>query len=154
MCEHDVHEYIIDNDMDVFCLKEMWLKEKGDEVLLSQMTHPGYPFINSPRPTGWGGRIAIIHKFHLILKSTPTQHSFVSFECHTLTLSAGKLSYLSAKLIWIYCPSWSKKKNIYKNSTLFFFEEFSLLRTDVSVSCENDCALPWRLQCSLWKSEW
>ena len=38
----NVHNCLIDHDIDVFCLTETWLEHKGDEVLISQMIPPGY----------------------------------------------------------------------------------------------------------------
>ena len=41
----DIHDCIVENDLDVFVVTETWLKEKGDELVITDMTPPGYNFV-------------------------------------------------------------------------------------------------------------
>ncbi|KAK7481998.1 hypothetical protein BaRGS_00026801, partial [Batillaria attramentaria] len=64
----DIHELVSDKELDVLCLTETWLREKGDEVSAAEMTPSGYSFHSTPRLSGRGGGIAIIYKSHLNVK--------------------------------------------------------------------------------------
>ncbi|KAK7497772.1 hypothetical protein BaRGS_00010906 [Batillaria attramentaria] len=50
----DVYDCVTDHQFDLFFMTETWLKEKGDEVAITELTPPGYTFLHVPRTTGRG----------------------------------------------------------------------------------------------------
>ena len=48
----DIHEMILEKEIDLLCLTETWLREKGDEVAIDEMTPPGYTLHSRPHLTG------------------------------------------------------------------------------------------------------
>ncbi|KAK7497763.1 hypothetical protein BaRGS_00010897 [Batillaria attramentaria] len=61
----DVYDCVTDHQFDLFFMTETWLKEKGDEVAITELTPPGYTFLHVPRTTGRGGGIGVLFRSHL-----------------------------------------------------------------------------------------
>lgn len=72
-----INEFIVDNNLDFFCITETWHKPL-DYFSLNQTTPPGYTYIEKARPDGRGGGTAVIYKKDIKVTaiSIPTIHSF------------------------------------------------------------------------------
>ena len=114
---HNLHELVIDNNVDVLALTETWLYEKGDETCLADLTPKGYTCRSFPRKDGKGGGIAIVLKKEIDSVTSYTELDFSSFECIKLTIK-------SKTLLCVYRPPPSR---VNKSSHSIFREEFQNL---------------------------
>ncbi|MGZ1095521.1 endonuclease/exonuclease/phosphatase family protein, partial [Streptococcus thermophilus] len=55
-----VNDLITDQNLDVLCLTETWLKSE-DYITLNESTPHDYRYKNEPRPKGKGGGVATIY---------------------------------------------------------------------------------------------
>ena len=44
-----VNDFILDNDVDIFCVTESWLNPSGDEAKRADLAQPGYKTLSFPR---------------------------------------------------------------------------------------------------------
>ena len=74
--------YIMENSIDMMFITESWLSgNPTDDVIIGEVTPPGYQFFNIPRISdNNGGGIAVIFKEELGLRTFPTGHTFTTFE--------------------------------------------------------------------------
>lgn len=115
-----LQDLILDSDADIAFLTESWLRPIGDEVLLDELTPPGFTATSIPRPHGPGGGLCVISKTQLQVV-TKEILTFPSFECCESTiLCDGKTSTFVA----IYRPP-PNKKNQQKQSQ--FIEDLQSL---------------------------
>ena len=62
-----INDFIISNDIDIFCATESWFKESGDEPKLRDLSPDGYTPFSFPRPTSTcGGGIAFVISDRLV----------------------------------------------------------------------------------------
>jgi hypothetical protein len=77
-------ELIIDHNVDLMFLTETWLGADSDQVVIGELTLPGFNFINLPRPTskhgGHHGGIGILHRCSVKLQTQPSDFVAESFE--------------------------------------------------------------------------
>ena len=114
---HNLHELVIDNNVDVLALSETWLYEKGDENCIADLTPKGYTCRSFPRKDGKGGGIAFVLRKEIDSVTTYTELAFSSFECIKLTIK-------SKTLLCVYRPPPSQ---VNKSSHPIFREEFQNL---------------------------
>uniref|UniRef100_A0AAQ6IK29 Endonuclease/exonuclease/phosphatase domain-containing protein n=1 Tax=Anabas testudineus TaxID=64144 RepID=A0AAQ6IK29_ANATE len=74
-----VNETITDQEFDILCLTETWIKQ-DEYVALNEATPPGYSYIHQPRLTGRGGGVAVIYNDKLTIVQKHV-HKFKAFEC-------------------------------------------------------------------------
>ena len=85
-------DWILESGCDITFITESWFYKEGDEVLIAELTPPGFTPIHVPRLTGPGGGLCVLHKEALCVTSTVI-HDFKSFEaCEFKVTSAGKLT--------------------------------------------------------------
>ena len=65
-----IHDIINDRKTDFVCLTETWQNQQ-DFFTLSQVTPPGYVYLQKPRSLGRGGGLAVIHKAEIPIKQLP-----------------------------------------------------------------------------------
>ena len=59
---HQVKDYIIDHDIDIFFITETWVHDNlRDALILSAATPPGFTYLSFPRLNRRGGGIAVFH---------------------------------------------------------------------------------------------
>ena len=80
-----VNDLISENQIDLFCLTETWLREE-EYVSLNESTPPSHSNIHRPRDTGRGGGVAAIYHSCLQISHRP-KAKYTSFESLTLNLS-------------------------------------------------------------------
>ena len=73
-----VNETITDQEFDVLCLTETWIKP-NEFVALNEASPPGCSYIHQPRLTGRGGGVAVIYNDNLGVTQKPS-HKFNAFE--------------------------------------------------------------------------
>jgi hypothetical protein len=95
-----IQEFITDNSLDILSLTETWLQPDASSSTLKSLTPQGFSYINSPRPAGRGGGIAVIYKSTLQVKTLKLP-SYVSFESLGLKFSCSTTSFTC---IIIYRP--------------------------------------------------
>ena len=59
-------DYVLNKDVDLMLFTETWLAE-DDNVVIGELTPPGYSFINVPRREATGGGIGALYKSNLNL---------------------------------------------------------------------------------------
>ena len=96
---------------------ETWLKYKRDTSVIKDMLPNGYSIEHTPRPTGKGGGVAIIHRSSLQLRKETTD-TFRSFEHVACRLKTPKLS---VRVVVVYRPPPSAKNGL---TTAIFFDEW------------------------------
>ena len=52
-----INEEIIQHDWDILAITETWLKQTGDEAIVTELLPPGYTFRHVARPCGRGGGV-------------------------------------------------------------------------------------------------
>ena len=77
-----LHNYLADHPTDILSLNENWLQPTDSDYFISSLAPSGFSILNSPRLTGHGGGLAVIHKSFLKIKSFRARNfpSPVSFE--------------------------------------------------------------------------
>ena len=124
---NDLHDILIDEDIDVAFLTETWLRDEGDEAHIANLTQKNYSIASFPRldtKNRSGGSIAIVFKADLYRNIHCKRLLFSSFECVEVKLTVNKLS---AVCLIIYRRAPTKKNNISSNE---FFIEFPKLLND------------------------
>jgi hypothetical protein len=116
-----VSEYVLDKDLDVFCLTETWLSNY-DAIDVSDLCPQGYSFINYPRDNGKGGGIGIIHRSGLVIKQTKLhlKDYYRTFEFGTVTI----VGTVSCLLVVVYRPPPSERNGLKECEFLLEFEDF------------------------------
>ena len=118
----EIHNFVVDEKIDMFFLTETWLYEKGDEVFIQEMTPSDYKFYSFPRTNGQvGGGLGVMCSNHLVDKMVVSKLDYITFEAIEVKL----FDMSTAKsFICIYRPPRSKK-NKFKTSD--FRNEFNQL---------------------------
>ncbi len=117
-----IHDFIVDQDLDLLALTETWLKgDSRDNVIIQEILPPGYKIIQQAR-AGRGGGIAVIHRDSIDIKCTPlpSNSQITSFEAIECDLTMKQ----SAKLFVVYRPPPSTKNGLTFKTFLSDFSEF------------------------------
>jgi hypothetical protein len=115
----DIHDLILEKELDVLCLTETWLKEAGDEPVIGELVPPGYTFTHRARRTGQrGGGVGLVYRRQFKVQVCK-ERVFSSFDIVELCLSRGKQS---VHIACIYRPPPSKKNKLTSQD---FFREFA-----------------------------
>ena len=69
-----ITEEIIQHDWDIFAITETWLKQTGDEEIVTEHLPPGYTFHHVARPCDRGGGVAIVYRNTYYTKILPKLH--------------------------------------------------------------------------------
>ena len=112
-------DLVLEKKFDVFLISETWLSETGDEVIIRQLTPPGYSFLHCPRQGGGSGGVGLLYRSCLRLELVKKLVNYTSFEYIAVNLT---LSKETLTLACIYRPPRSNKNKL-KDST--FHSEFS-----------------------------
>ena len=96
---------------------ETWLQYKRDASVIKDMLPNGYSIEHTPRPTGKGGAVTIIHRSSLQWRkeTTDTSRSFEHVSCRL------KTPELSVRVVIVYRPPPSAKNGL---TTAIFFDEW------------------------------
>jgi hypothetical protein len=114
----DIHDLILEKELDVLCLTETWLKEAGDEPVIGELVPPSYTFTHRVRRTGQrGGGVGIVYRRDFKVQVCK-ERVFSSFDIVELCLSRGKQS---VHIACIYRPPPSKTNKLTSQD---FFREF------------------------------
>ena len=113
-----IHDFTIDNDVDIICLTETWLKSENvnNQSVINKLTPNGYVFKHVAR-AGRGGGVGFLYKKTLKIGQISLD-KFKSFEIMGMSVN----SFPSISIFIINRPPSSGRNNI---STSLFFEEFS-----------------------------
>ena len=103
---YTICDFFLENKYDVFLISETWLSETGDEVLIKQLTPPGYSFLHCPREGGGSGGVGLLYRSCLKLEQTKKEITYQSFEYITVRLT---LSKETITLVCIYRPPRSNR---------------------------------------------
>ena len=116
----EIADYTRDFNMDIVALTETWLTgTETDQVVIGDVTPPGYVFNHIPRTNRKGGGVAILSKTCLKIK-THVPYKAKSFENFQATITC---SGTTIRLAVIYRLHPHIKKNGVRNHD--FFEEFA-----------------------------
>ena len=120
---HLICDLIDDMSIDILCISETWLYEKGDEATKKQLKPETYEILSKSRKGRSGGGLAFIHRTPLVKKDIDSSFSFshLSYELFCSELS---LNGIKTLLICIYYPGYSKKHTY---SRAKFIDEFAEL---------------------------
>ncbi|GFS11677.1 protein timeless-like [Elysia marginata] len=104
-------------------ITETWIREKGDEPVITSLTPPKYSYEPFPRSSGKGGGIGILYKNSLssVLHFADKKQPVVTFETAIATLS---ISTRKITFVCIYRPPPSKNNKLKTSDFLCEFEEF------------------------------
>ena len=116
IADHIIVQFI-EHNIDVMAICETWLQYKRDTSVIKDMLPNGYLIEHTPRPTGKGGGVAIIHRSSLQLRKETTD-TFRSFEHVSCRL---KTPELSVRVVVVYRPPSSAKNGL---TTAIFFDEW------------------------------
>ena len=128
-----IYDFIIEQDIDMFFLQETWLKQRGDEGKLKELTPPGYSAKSYPR-SYHGGGLAIVFRDTLspyLTINTVFPFPHLSFECFQVVLTLPKRSIR----LWNVYRTHPSNKN--KLTDDIFFDEFPELLTSSSLTTSS-----------------
>ena len=57
-----INEEIIQHVWDILAITETWLKQTGEEAIVTELLPPGYTFHHVARPRGRGGGVAVVYR--------------------------------------------------------------------------------------------
>ena len=69
-----INEEIIQHDWDILAITQTWLKQTGDEAIVTELLPPGYTFHHVARPRGRGGGVAVVYRNTYNTKILPKLH--------------------------------------------------------------------------------
>ncbi len=123
-----VKDYVVEQDIDVLCLTETWLKPgTGDVPKIGDLKPEGYKLPHEPRIKGRGGGVGVLHRSNVnILPQTSVE--FKSFEYMETIL---KTSTKCVRVIVIYRPPPSQENGL---TCRMFLEEFSTFLEQQTIS--------------------
>ena len=98
----------------MMAISKTWLKSSRDSNVIKDIVPNGYCIKQTPRLTGKGGGVAIIHKSEIVLHKQDTD-AFRSFEHIEHRL---KTPMSSMRIVVFYCPPQSAKNGL---TTIVFF---------------------------------
>ena len=129
----ELHDLLIDKDLDILILTETWLYETGDEVLIKEMTPPGYKFFSFPRNNGQsGGGIGFMVKEDLCKNLLFFKLPYTTFEAVEARIFCLSTSF---SIICVYRPPSSKKNHAsiktFRDEFHNLLEAFNNVRRDV-----------------------
>ena len=112
-----IADHILDNQLEMMAISETWLKSSRDSNVIKDIVANGYCIKHTPRPTGKGGDVAIIHKSEIVLHKQDTDafRSFEHIECRLKTPMS------SMRIVVVYRPPPSAKNGL---TTTVFFDEW------------------------------
>ena len=117
----DLFDLFIDKHIDLAFLCETWLRDEGDEAIITNLTQGNYDLYSFPRlktTNRSGGSIGIIVKKALSKHVNCKRLTYTSFECVEVKLTIDRVS---AVCLVIYRRHPNKKNNIPRD---LFFTEF------------------------------
>ena len=89
----ELNNFITDNSYDLVFLTETWLYDLGDEAIIKQLTPPNFHLYSSPRLTGRGGGICVLHRNNI--KTKIKINSFTTFESINVTITSTRTTTLT-----------------------------------------------------------
>ena len=120
----EIFELIVDNNIDVLCITESWIKDNStDSQILREITPPGFKVHSQPRGNKRGGGLAIIYRDTLRM-TVNTNGQQESFECLKCNINVGNATI---SICIVYRPP---------NPSLYnkFLEEFTDLIGELQTS--------------------
>ena len=76
----DIHDLILDHDLDLIVITETWFKDSHDQVAMGDMVPNGFKIQQTSRSIRRGGGVALIHKdSYPVTQLSP--FSYTTFEC-------------------------------------------------------------------------
>ena len=124
----DIHDMIVDTNVDVLMLKETWLYSHSDEAYTDAMTPAGYDFRSFPRLGSRGGGIGFVRRTSLSTSLLFKSLDYRSFEAVEMRLS---FDHISVAIVCLYRPPPSKRNKLTNSMIL---EEFSELLSQYASS--------------------
>ena len=123
----EIRDFIIDNNVDLAFLTETWLRESGDEAVLTDLTPPSHNVFHLPRLGRDGGGICVFSSKCLEPCLSFKKLEYETFEAVEAVLT---IKHVSECFVCVYRPPRNKNKKCTKNR---FITEFSNLLSDLSV---------------------
>ena len=129
----EVHDLIVDRQLDIIVLVETWLYDSGDETFITEMTPRGYICRSFPRAGRRGGGICVILRDTLIGSTKCLPLLYKSFEAIDIQVSCDSTTI---SIIGLYRPPPSRKNCL---TNRMFFEDFSKLLSDFGNAHREFC---------------
>ena len=124
----DIHDMIVDTNVDVLMLTETWLYSHGDEAYIAAMTPAGYDFRSFPRVGSRGGGVGFVMRTTLSTSLLFKPLDYRSCEAVEMRLS---FDHVSVAIVCLYRPPPSKRNKL---TNSMFLEEFSELLSQYASS--------------------
>ena len=122
-----INEEIIQHDWDILAITETWLKQTGDEAIVTELLSPGYTFHHVARSRGRGGGVGVVYRNTYNTKILPKLH-FTTIEL--IRLQFTKPFLLKYNLLVYHPPATSKTSGTLSD----FYSELEQLFTEASIS--------------------
>lgn len=123
----EIRDYIIENNVDLAFLTETWLKESGDEAVLTDLTPSSHKIFHLPRVNRDGGGICVIFSKSLESCLSLKKLEYNTFESVEVVLT---INHISECFVCLYRPPTNQNKKCTKSP---FISELSNLLNDLSV---------------------
>ena len=123
-----INEEIIQHDWDILAITETWLKQTGDEAIVTELLPPGYTFHHVARSRGRGGGVAVVYRNTYNTEILPKLH-FTTIELIRLQFTN---PFLLKYNLWVvyHPPATSKTSGTLSD----FYSELEQLFTEASIS--------------------
>lgn len=115
-----IKDFAVYKQVDFLAITETWIKpDDSSEFFIRDICRKGYNFLHSPRSSGSGGGLAVLHKSNFKVEYEKNNFHFKSFEHMELLLLS---SSPSTRFIIVYRPPPSTTNHL---TLSLFFEEFA-----------------------------
>ena len=115
----DIHDMIVDTNVDVLMLTKTRLYSHGDEAYIAAVTSAGYDFRSFPRVGSRGGGIGFVTRTPLSTSLSLKPHYYRSLEAVEMRLL---FDHVLVAIVCLYQPPPCKRKKL---TNSMFLEEFS-----------------------------
>ena len=123
-----IYEYVCEHKCDIVAITERWLRKTGDDLVIAEVTPPGFVFRLVARSSRRGGDVAILHRDTFATKILPSLHCN-TFELLRMQFSAAhSISFI---VCVVYHPPASSRSS---GTSSEFYTELECLFTEASVS--------------------
>ena len=129
-----LNELVSKQNYDIFVMIETWLRCKGDDASIVEMTPPNYTFIHTPRPvnskTSRGGGVGMMYRNDMYKAKTLPMLD----DIRTLELDRLQISSTSGPRFCVYTVYHPPRGTKLSGTETEFYSDLDILFTETSIS--------------------
>ena len=127
----DIKDLVVDKHLDLMCISETWLKDRGSESVLINLAPPTYKVKSYPRLNRVGGGIAFIYKDNLHCSCRRIEENYTAFEAAQITIQKQSAS------INVFCVYRPPRNDVAKINSSTAVSEVEAFLSNVCLKSSN-----------------